>query len=389
MKIPITKIDLQESDQQAVLRTLQSGWLVQGPQVSAFEASFRDFTKSPLALATTSCTTALHLALIVAGVKAGDEVIVPAFTWVATANVVENLGATPVFCDVDLSTYNLDTSRLDACRTPRTRAAIPVSLFGLSADLDPILEWSRENQIQIIEDAACALGTYYRGHHAGTLCDYGAFSFHPRKTLTTGEGGMLTSRHPQSLDLLRSLRDHGASDSDLSRHIGPRPYILPSFPNAGFNYRMTDLQGALGNSQMGRLSLLLETRQRWAQAYLENFSKLSTWLKPPHTPPEMHHAYQSFVCLYAPETPSWANVDRLHEERNRLMEYLQERGISTRPGTHSVHTLDYYANKYRIRPQDYPAAFFCDRLTIALPLFGTMTPQEHSYVLDQLEAFFR
>ena len=389
MQIPITKVDVDESDKQAVLETLNSGWLVQGPQVSAFESSFREYTGSKVALATTSCTTALHLALIAAGVKAGDEVIVPAFTWIATANVVENLGATPIFCDVDLASYNIDPGQLDAHLTPRTRAIIPVSLFGLSAELSPILEWSQKSGLQVVEDAACALGTFYRGHHAGTLCDYGAFSFHPRKTVTTGEGGMVTSRHAESVERLRSLRDHGASQSDLSRHLGPQPHILPDFPNAGFNYRMTDLQGSLGNSQMKRLKQLLKSREHWAQAYLQNLTRLSSWLHPPQTPPDMRHAYQSFVCLYAPEAPTMANVDRMHQERNRLMEHLLRRGISTRPGTHCVHTLGYYASKYQLRPEDNPGAYFCDRLSISLPLYGSMTSAENSYVIEEIEAFFQ
>src|SRR5262249_49739367 len=178
------------------------------------------FTGCRFAAASSSCTTALHLAVAALGLEPGDEVIVPAFTWVATANVVEYMGAKPVFCDIDLRTFNIDPARIEALVTPRTVGVIPVHLFGLSADMEPILAVAREHGLWVVEDAACGLGGRYRGRHVGAFGDAGCFSFHPRKSITTGEGGMVTTTRDDLDTLVRSLRDHGASRTDLARHSG-------------------------------------------------------------------------------------------------------------------------------------------------------------------------
>ena len=210
-KIPITKPYLGAEELAAVQKPLESGWLVQGPFVAEFERRFADFTRARSAVATTSCSTALHLAAAALGVSPGDEVIVPAFTWVSTANIVESLGGRAVFCDIDLDTFNVDVGQLERLVTKRTVGIIPVHLFGLMADMAPILKLARTHELWVVEDAACAFGGWYRGQHAGTFGDAGCFSFHPRKSITTGEGGMVTPKRADLDSTLRSLRDHGAS----------------------------------------------------------------------------------------------------------------------------------------------------------------------------------
>lgn len=374
MKVPISRPWFGPEEQAAVLVPLETGWVVQGPQVAAFEAAFSRFTGAAHCVATTSCTSALHLALILAGVGPGDEVIVPALTWVATANVVEMQGARPVFVDVDPVTFNLDVAQAAEAITPRTRVILAVSLFGLSADLDPLRALAQRHGLRLVEDAACAFGTTYRGVHAGTLADFGCFSFHPRKAITTGEGGMLTTQDAALAAAARSLRDHGASVSDLARHHGPAPYRLPEFDAVGYNYRMTDLQGALGVVQMTRAEEILRLRRALAANYDEALRGLTRLRRPSGE----GHSYQSYVTVF----------DGSPEERNQLMERLQEAGVSTRPGTHAVPLLGYYRERYGLRPEDFPAARDAERLSIALPLYALLTSAEQAYVVEQLCAFF-
>jgi len=249
--ISISLPDTGEDEWQALREPLVTGWLTQGPKVAAFEREFARVHQVKHALATTSCTTGLHLILAAMGVGPGDEVIVPAFTWVATANVVLYCGATPVLADVDRITFNIDPLALAAKISPKTKAIIAVHLFGLCADMDAIRQAAPG--IPIVEDAACAAGSMLGLHYAGSIGHAAAFSFHPRKSITTGEGGMVTTQDPGLAAMMDMLRNHGASISEEQRHRGPKPYILADFNLLGFNYRMTDLQGALGLVQLGKL----------------------------------------------------------------------------------------------------------------------------------------
>lgn len=383
MKLPITKPYFGEAEKQALMEPLETGWVVQGPKVAEFEDLFARFARSPFALATTSCTTALHLALVALGIGPGDEVIIPSFTWVATANVVEMQGARPVFVDIELDTFNIDINKIEKAITPRTKAIIPVSLFGISADMDPILAIARKHNLKVIEDDACAIGTWYKGHHAGTLADVGCFSFHPRKAITTGEGGMVITHDENLAAQMKSLRDHGASVSDLTRHLGAHSYLLPEFNVVGYNYRMTDLQGALGTAQMKRLEWILEQRTARAHRYDTLLEQLA-WLRPPILPEGYTHGYQSYVCLFQPESPTLANVQKLHEQRNALMDCLEAAGIATRPGTHAVHMLGFYREKYGFKAEDFPNAYLADQLTLTLPLFVQMTDEDQNFVVSSL-----
>lgn len=383
MKIPISKPFFGDEEKRAVSEPLETGWIVQGPKVAEFEARFAAYSRVAHALATTSATTALHMALVALGVGPGDEVIVPAFTWVASANVVEMQRAKPVFVDIELDTFNLDVAQLERAITKKTKAIMPVSLFGVSADMNPIMAIAKKHGLKVVEDAACATGAWYHGHHAGTIADIGCFSFHPRKAITTGEGGMLTTGDAKIAEHVRSLRDHGASKSDLARHLGARSYVLPDFNMVGFNYRMTDLQASVGVVQMGRLPAVMELRAAVARRYHERLRGLS-WLRPPVTPAGYVHGYQSYVCLFRPEEPTVKNVERLHGQRNALMDALEQAGIATRPGTHAVHMLGFYRDTYCIRPEDFPNAFIADRLTLALPLYAQLTSAEQDYVIERM-----
>ncbi|PZU15451.1 MAG: perosamine synthetase [Citromicrobium sp.] len=364
-----------EEEWQACRAPLMSGWLTQGPQVGAFERAFADRHGVEHALAVTSCTTGLHLILAAMGIGPGDEVIVPAFTWVATANVVLYCGATPVFADVDPATYNIDPASAAAVVTGRTKAVIAVHLFGLCAEMDE-LRAALPSHIAIIEDAACAAGAEYKGVAAGGLGLAASFSFHPRKSITTGEGGMVTTQDGELAEIANMLRNHGASISEEQRHAGPRPYRLPEFNLLGFNYRMTDIQGAVGLVQLGKLDSFIDERQRWAEHYCSELSHLQ-WLRMPPMPKEGRHAWQAFVTYVDPDTAPAA--------RNDLMEKLQARGIATRPGTHAVHMLGLYADRYGIAPEDFQGAKACDENTMAIPLHNRMSPEDYSYVIEALK----
>lgn len=380
LTVPIARTSLTEDEIQSVLGPLRSGWLVQGPKVREFEEKWSAFTGAQHSVAVTSCTTALHLSLAALGFGPGDEAIVPAFTWIATANVVEHLGGKAVFCDIDLDSFNLDVD--DAARkvTSRTKAILPVHLFGLSADMNPVLELARKHGLWVVEDAACGFGSTYHGRHVGTFGHAGCFSFHPRKAITTGEGGMITTDDGALADKLRRLRDHGAAMTDLQRHLGARPYLLSDHPDAGYNQRMTDLQAALGAAQMIRADAIIAERRRLADVYDRAFGGLS-WLRTPAHLPGFGHSYQSYPCLFQPEPIDAGSVARVNAARNAWMDRLQQAGISTRPATHAVHMLSYYLQKYSLHPDDLPNARVANDSSISLPLFHGMTEVEQQHVI--------
>jgi len=312
-------------------------------------------------------------------------VIVPAFTWISTANVVEYMGATPIFCDVDLETYNVLPEAVAAAITPRTVGIIPVHLFGLAADMDPLLDLAGRHDLWLVEDAACSLDGWYKGRHTGTFGEFGCFSFHPRKSITTGEGGMITTASADRDELCRSLRDHGAARTDHQRHSEDGSFLLSHYPYLGFNFRMTDIQGALGCAQMGRLDEIMGARRAAAARYDELLADVD-WLQAPVVPEELVHGYQAYVTLFAPEEPSPGNLERLHARRNAVMATLEAQGIATRQGTHAAALQTYYAEKYGIRPEAFPNAWAADRLTLALPLYPQLRPEEQETVVSALVA---
>lgn len=373
--ISISLPSLGEEEWLALREPIDTGWLTQGPKVAEFEKLFAARHEVKHAIAVTSCTTALHLALVALDIKAGDEVLVPAFTWVATANVVMHCGATPVFVDVDHQTFNIDINAIGPKLTSRTKAIIPVHLFGLCADIDAIKDAAPN--LSIVEDAACATGAAYKGRPAGGLGNIGCFSFHPRKSVTTGEGGMLTTNDDELAEKINRLRNHGGSISEEQRHRGPKPYLLPEFDMVGYNYRMTDLQGAVGIVQLAKLDQFIDERQSWAEFYTRELSTIE-WLRTPRVPDGYKHGWQSYV-LFIDESKS-------PYQRNELMEVLQGKGISTRPGTHAVHLLGFYAEHFGLRREDFPNSLACSESSMAIPLHNRMVADDYAYVVETIKS---
>ncbi len=373
--IPISLPVTGEEEWQAVKEPLMTGWITAGPKVREFEQLFAEKHGVKHAIAVTSATTALHLALVALGVGKGDEVIVPAFTWVSTANIVLYCGARVVFVDIDTATFNLDVLDLETKITSKTKAIIPVHLFGLCADIDAIKAIAPN--IPIVEDGACAAGAMYKGKYAGNLGDIGCFSFHPRKSITTGEGGMLTTNDDGIAEKLSMLRNHGASVSEEQRHHGPKPYILPDFNMVGYNYRMTDLQGAVGVVQIKKLDHFISERQNWADFYIKELAGID-WLLTPKVEEGYKHGWQSFV--------TFVDESKSPGTRNEIMEKLQEAGISTRPGTHAVHMLNYYKDLMKVDENDFPGAKAANNYSMAIPLHNRMSPEDYEYVVNILKS---
>jgi dTDP-4-amino-4,6-dideoxygalactose transaminase len=373
--IPISLPHTGEEEWLATKEPIMSGWLTAGPKVREFEEIFAKRHGVKHAMAVTSATTALHLALVALNIQADDEVIVPAFTWISTANVVIYCGAKVVFVDVDRTTFNIDVNDLKKKITSKTKAIIPVHLFGLCADMDAVKKVA--GNIPLVEDGACAAGAGYKGNAAGSLGTIGCFSFHPRKSVTTGEGGMITTNDDKLAEVISSLRNHGASISEEQRHHGAKPYILPDFNMLGYNYRMTDLQASVGIVQLKKLDQFIDERAKWAKYYDNELREIS-WLKTPLVNSDYKHGWQSYV-VYIDESKSPIS-------RNDIMEKLQHMGVSTRPGTHAPHMLKYYADKYSIDPNDFPGARDCNNYSMSIPLFNKMTKEDYEYVVYCLKS---
>jgi len=373
--IPIGLPSMGIEEWEAAKEPIMSGWITQGPKVREFERMFAERHQVKHAIAVSNCTTALHLALVACGVGSGDEVIVPAFTWVSTANAVMYCHAKPVFVDIDINTFNLDLEQIASKITPKTKAIIPVHLFGLCADINYIKE--RFPHLMIVEDGACAAGSALHDKPAGGLGHIGCFSFHPRKSVTTGEGGMLTTDDDKLAETLDRLRNHGASISEEQRHHGPKPYILSAFELVGYNYRMTDIQGAIGVVQLKKLDLFIDERQKWAEYYVNGLKNIP-WLTLPKVPEGYKHGWQSYV--------TFIDETKAPMRRNDIMEVLQQKGISTRPGTHAVHMLDVYAKMFNINPQDYPNAFKADQYSMSIPMHNRMEKEDFDYIITALNS---
>ncbi len=395
MNIPITRAIFDEAEEEAIIQPLRTGWVVQGPYVAQFEALFSQFTEAKYVKAVTSCTTALHLALLALGVGQGDKVVVPSFTYVASANAVEYTGAEVLFCDIDLETFNIDVQHLERLLSadPTIKAIMPVNLFGLCANMPKVMELAQKyssshaSDIRVVEDSACGFDAWIGDRHSGTFGDIGCFSFHPRKAITTGEGGMLVMNDETMFQTIKQLCDHGASKSDLERHKNNAGSLLPNFLMRGYNYRMTDFQGALGVCQMEKASNIMDGRRlvaRWYDDALRDFSILCS----PKVPKDYIHGYQSYVCLFSGNEDltnlTIEKIDRLNAQRNFFMEQLEHAGVATRQGTHAVHTLGYYKDRYQLNSEDFLMSYAADRLSITLPVYAGMTQKEFEYVIYQM-----
>lgn len=371
-RIQIASPSFGEEELIAIQDPIKTGWLTQGKHVKDFENNFAGMHDVKYALATSSCTTALHLMLAAAGIGPGDEVIVPSFTWVSTANSVLYCGATPVFVDIDLDTFNISLEETLKKVTPKTKAVIAVDLFGLCVDIKLFKE-KLGSDVLVFEDAACAAGASLNGNMAGSMSHAAAFSFHPRKSITTGEGGMLTTQNSELAKIAEKMRNHGAEISEEERHNGPSPYLLPEFNLLGFNYRMTDLQGAIGTAQLNKLDSFIKERDQISDYYLENLSEIK-WLSLPMKPKNGVHAWQSYVTRV------------LHSDgmkfRNSVMESLEKNGVATRPGTHAIHLLGYYVKRFGFKPTDFPNSLIASETSMAIPLHNKLRVSDQKLVVN-------
>jgi perosamine synthetase len=371
--VPVARPSLGVAEENAVLEALRSGWVSQGPRVAEFERKFAEYVGASHAVAASSCTTALHLALVLAGVKPGDEVLCPSLSFIATANAIVYAGAIPVFVDIDKSTYNIDPNCIERAITPRTTAILVVHQIGLPAALSEISDIAARHGLQVVEDAACAIGSEYKGARIGTPhSSMACFSFHPRKVLTTGEGGMITTSHEEVATRMRRLRQHGMSVSDLARHSASKT-VVESYDEVGYNYRMTDLQAAIGLAQLQRLDGMLTDRRALAARYSARLSSLS-WLVVPQTPLGCRHNFQSYMVRMLNDAPI---------NRDELMQELLDRGVSSRRGIMAIHReLPYRSEDWDCR---LPITNLVTDTTVVLPLFSGMTEEEQDYVIESIE----
>jgi dTDP-4-amino-4,6-dideoxygalactose transaminase len=354
----------------AVTEVIASGWVAQGPRVAEFEAAFAQAMQAEHAVATSSCTTALHLALLVAGVEAGDEVVVPSFSFVATANAPTYLGARPVFADVDATTGNLTAATVEAALTSRTRAVVVVDQGGVPVDLDAIRAVTDPRGIVVVEDAACGAGSTYRGRPVGAGADVAAWSFHPRKIVTTGEGGMLTTRHEEWAARARRLREHAMSVSAAARHAS---VLAPAeeYVEVGYNYRMTDLQAAVGLVQLAKLPEVVARRREIGAAYAKQIDAIDG-LRAVADPAWGTCNFQSYWVEVGPEYP----VDR-----DGLLAALAAADVSARRGIMAAHRQPAYAGHEHA---PLPVTEHLTDSTLILPVFHQLTDDEQARVVDVL-----
>jgi perosamine synthetase len=370
--IPVARPSIGDREELAVLEVLRSGWITQGPRVAEFERAFSAYIGCRHAIAVSSCTTALQLALLAQGVGPGDEVICPSLSFIATANSIASTGATPVFADIDLATYNLDPAQLEGLVTERTRAILVVHQIGLAADMDALSAIAQRHGLPIIEDAACAIGSSYKDELIGRpIGRMACFSFHPRKILTTGEGGMITTDEDELAERLRRLRQHAMSLSDVARH-NARTLATETYDEVGYNYRMTDMQAAIGLVQLDRLPGFLTRRRALAANYTQALQSLD-WLECPTVPANSEHNYQSYMVRL---------TDATSATRDRIMQTLLERNISTRRSIMAIHReAPYRSSRWDAR---LPVTNRVTETGFILPLFHDMTEEDQARVVDAL-----
>ncbi|WP_323100917.1 DegT/DnrJ/EryC1/StrS family aminotransferase [Intrasporangium sp. YIM S08009] len=358
---------LGEQEARAAADAVSSGWVAQGPRVAEFETRFAAHVGAAHGVAVSSCTTALHLALHLLGVGAGDEVVVPSFSFVATANCAQYVGARPVFADVEQDDGNLSVRTVEPVLTDRTRAVIVVHQGGVPADVEPLRRLCDSRGIALVEDAACAAGSRYHGAPVGAGSHLAAWSFHPRKLLTTGEGGMLTTTDASVAERARRLREHGMNMSAAARHASSQP-VIESYLEVGFNYRMTDIQAAVGLVQLGKLDAMVDRRRELAARYTAMLADVPG-VRPVRDPAWGETNFQSF----------WVELDDDYPlTRNELLAALAAAGVSARAGIMAAHRQPAYAGHPHVA---LPATERLTDSTLILPLFHTMQEREQEVVV--------
>lgn len=401
--IPVTRPYFDDHELEEIKMTLDTGWVAMGQKVEQFEREVAGHEGVKFGVATTSCTTALHLALVASGLKKNMDVIVPAFTFVATANAVAYTGATPILVDICRDTYNIDVQLvyeiieenyykkdellINKKTGNRLWGIVPVHQFGLCCDIKEINYLAHKYNIQVVEDAACALGAKIGERHEGQFGNISCLSFHPRKSITTGEGGMVLTDQEDIYNELKRLRSHGCTVSANDRHKG-KGFLLPEYNELGYNYRMTDIQGAIGVAQIKKLDSILDIKIKLAKNYDDMLLNEIPELITPYVPEEYFHTYQSYVCILDYKRLGFKNISEATKFRNALCEELEVGGIATRQGTHAIHLLGYYKTKNNYLPTDFMNAYICDRVSISLPLYADMSILEQEEIIYKLKNFF-
>ena len=369
--IPIAKPYLTEHDAQAAYDAIMSGWITQGPRVQEFEEKFAAYTGAKHAVAVSNCTTGLHLAMIVAGIQAGDEVICPSMSYIATANSIMYMGATPVFAEVHPETYNLDVADAERRITPKTKAILLVHQIGMPADIDAFSALCQKYNLILIEDAACAAGSSYHGKKIGAHSDLVCFSFHPRKVISTGDGGMVTTNNDAYAERMKLLRQHGMSVNAGARH-GATKIIFEDHLEVAYNYRMTDIQAAVGIQQLAKLDWIVEERRKIAARYLTELADIDC-IRLPREESGSFTNWQSFSIYLKENAPM---------SRNELMQALLDKGIASRRGVMTSHRETAY--KAMCEGLSLPRTEeACDR-SIIIPLYVPMEANDVSTVIHAL-----
>lgn len=355
-----------EEEINEVVDTLRSGWLGTGPKVQKFERMFQEYTGAKHAMALNSCTAGLHLALIVAGLRPGDEVITTPMTFCATANVVLHAGGRPVFADVDRRTMNIDPQRIEDAITPRTRAIVPVHFAGRPCDMDAIMDIARRHDLMVIEDAAHCIEGRYKGKKVGSIGDMTCFSFYVTKNIVTGEGGMVTTNRDVWADRVKMYGLHGMNKDAWKRYSdeGFKHYQV-IYP--GFKYNMMDIQAAIGIHQLRRVEALLARRETVWETYNRAFADLPVWL-PEAAEPDTRHARHLYTLLL--------DVERTGVGRDEFQKRLHARNIGT--GIHfvSLHLHEYYRKTFGFKPEDFPNARWISERTLSLPLSAKLNEDD-------------
>ena len=361
IKLAVPDIGQEELDE--VKKVFDSKYLVQGDKVEEFENSIKEYLNVKHAIAVSSGTAALHLALVALDIKFEDEVIVPDFTFPATSNVIEIVGATTKFVDITLDSLCIDVNKIESMITDKTKVIMPVHEFGQSSDMDKIMSLAKKYNLKVIEDAACALGTEYKGIKTGTIGDIGCYSLHPRKAITTGEGGIVVTNNDEFAEEIRILRNHGLS------YINGKP----QFVMAGFNYRMTNIQGAIGVVQMKKLEQINKRRIEIAHQYNELLRNIKGITLP------VEKSYGKHV---------WQTYHIILEEkydRDKVIEKLKEKGMETNFGAYAVHEQSYYKEKYEYSDCEFSNSLYAYKQGVALPLHSSLTSRDIIYVVSELE----
>ncbi len=365
--LPFSRPSIGEAEIAELVESLQSGWITTGPKVERFSAMFAEYVGGKHAAALSSATAGLHLALLAHGIGAGDEVITTPLTFAATVNMIALVGATPVLADIDRGTLQVRVAEIERRITKRTKAIIVVHYVGDAADLDPIMELARKHELVVIEDAAHAAGTEYKGKKIGSFDTTSIFSFHPNKNITTGEGGMIVTPSEEIFEKICLLRFHGMDRNAWKRFAkaGSPRYDI-AMP--GYKYNMMDIQAALGIHQLPRLDGFIEARTRLAMRYHEAFAGLDALILPTHTPYPTRHAWHLYTPL--------VNLDALTIDRDRFMQELKERNIGVGLHYTAVHEFSYYRDHYGWKPADFPEAHFVSERIMSLPLFPMLSDDD-------------